>query len=331
MRGSSLAIGVVSLVVIAACGGAGSKGDIGAAGPQGAQGDRGPAGPQALQGDAGPIGPSGPQGPQGAMGAQGPLGLQGPQGAPGLAWRGVWSSAVVYAPSDAVSSDGSSYVAILPNTNVAPPSVDWLLLAAKGDAGAQGAQGPMGPQGDLGPLGPQGPQGDAGAQGPVGPQGAFGPMGLQGLKGDAGAQGPIGPQGAQGPPGVTDAAATLFDVTTPALPTSGSLVVRTLPVAPGSYVVFAKLFVFNQAPGASQVYCHLLAASGGNLIDSTGAFLSPGPSGPGSWANLSMQGARTVSSPGDSLTVSCYATAGSQAYAQNSMITAIRVDNLTTH
>jgi hypothetical protein len=239
MRGSSLATGVVSLALIAACSGAGSKGDIGAEGPQGPQGNIGPMGPQAPQGDAGPIGPSGPQGPQG------------PQG----------------------------------------------------DAGAQGAQGP------------------------VGPQGAFGPMGAQGPKGDVGNQ---GPQGAQGPPGVTDAAATVFDVTTQLLPTSGSLAVRTLPVAPGSYVIFAKLFVFSQTPGASEVFCHLLSASGG-VLDATSAFLFPGPSQPGSWASLSMQGARTVSSPGESLTVSCYATAGSVVYAQNSMLTAIRVDNLTTH
>ena len=58
----------------------------------------------------------------------------------GIRWRGVWSSAVAYQKNDAVSYKGSSYIAIVPNTNVAPPTpTTWGLLAAVG------AKGPPGP------------------------------------------------------------------------------------------------------------------------------------------------------------------------------------------
>ncbi len=51
--------------------------------------------------------------------------------------------------------------------NQGTPTVkNWILLGAKGDAGATGATGPIGPQGNTGatgPIGPQGPQGNIGA------------------------------------------------------------------------------------------------------------------------------------------------------------------------
>lgn len=99
-------------------------------------------------------------------------------GPAGLTWRGEWATGTSYAPRDAVLHHGSSYVAIFSNQGSAPPSSNWMLLAAegvKGDAGATGAQGPPGspgPQGSPGPPGPQGLQGSPGPQGPPGPAGS---------------------------------------------------------------------------------------------------------------------------------------------------------------
>ena len=86
------------------------------------------------------------QGPQGEKGDTGDTGPQGPQGLEGLVWKDVWNSATTYEVDDAVSFDSSSYVAVTQNTNSQPPSVDWSLLAAQGEVGAQGIQGIQGDQ-----------------------------------------------------------------------------------------------------------------------------------------------------------------------------------------
>ncbi len=183
-----------------------SKGDPGTAGPQGpagADGAQGPQGPAGADGAQGPQGPQGPAGPDGAQGTQGPAGTDGaqgppgPQGAEGLAWRGPHDEAAAYAPDDAVSFQGSSYVCITGTTGPFNPA-HWNQLAARGDAGPEGAQGQQGPQG---PIGPQGLPGADGAQGPAGPDGAQGPVGPQGPAGLDGQQGPAGVDGAQGPQG----------------------------------------------------------------------------------------------------------------------------------
>lgn len=48
----------------------------------------------------------------------------------GLLWRGAWSALTAYSAGDGVSRNGSSYVAISANTNSAPPSANWDVLAA---------------------------------------------------------------------------------------------------------------------------------------------------------------------------------------------------------
>jgi hypothetical protein len=168
---------------------------------------------QGQQGEPGPQGPTGPQGAQGPQGARGETGAPGPNG---LVWRGAWDAGTAYAPLDAVSVNGSSFIASAASMNEAPGTgSSWAMLAKAGEVGPQGpigpqgvegAQGPQGPQGAQGPQGVQGPQGDAGATGPVGPQGPAGPVGPQGPVGPTGAQGPQGATGAvgpQGPPGPT--------------------------------------------------------------------------------------------------------------------------------
>ena len=162
----------------------GPAGPAGAPGPQGAQGVPGPQGPEGAdgatgntgaEGPAGVKGDPGPQGPVGPTGATGPTGPQGPQGIPGTGavWRGNWTSAATYNANDAVSYNGSSYVALANNINK-PPDANptlWQMIAQQGAQGVQGATGPAGPQGAQGVPGPTGPTGNQGATGPIGPPG----------------------------------------------------------------------------------------------------------------------------------------------------------------
>jgi hypothetical protein len=53
-----------------------------------------------------------------------------------LVWKGTWNSATTYAISDAVYYNGSSYICTAVNTNQAPPSASWDVLAAQGAVGA---------------------------------------------------------------------------------------------------------------------------------------------------------------------------------------------------
>src|SRR2546430_14149439 len=87
-------------------------------------------------------GSAGPQGPQGDIGSQGP---QGPQGAKGLTWKAAWNAVGNYVADDAVSYNGSAWLAKRANGNVTPlEGNDWTLLAQKGDTGATGPQGAQG-------------------------------------------------------------------------------------------------------------------------------------------------------------------------------------------
>ena len=101
--------------------------------------------------------------------------LKGPKG---LNWKGTWNAATNYLPDDAVSFNGSSWIAKRANSNVSPvEGVDWTIVAQKGDTGATGATGAVGPQGPAGPTGATGATGPQGPQGPTGPQGTSGAAG----------------------------------------------------------------------------------------------------------------------------------------------------------
>ena len=140
---------------------------IGAVGPQG---PHGPVGPQGPMGDTGPQGLPGAQGPQGERGETGP---EGPQGPKGLNGRGAWDEAAEYRTDDAVSHEGSSWIAVATSTGVAPAEGGfWTLVAARGEQGSQGLQG------ETGPPGPPGEKGDRGADGQDGADGAPGAPGL---------------------------------------------------------------------------------------------------------------------------------------------------------
>lgn len=53
----------------------------------------------------------------------------------GFVGRGAWTSIALYNANDVVSYNNNSYLANVANTNSAPPSVNWTLLAAQGAAG----------------------------------------------------------------------------------------------------------------------------------------------------------------------------------------------------
>jgi len=92
----------------------------------------------------------------------------------GVNWTGAWNAATNYATGDAVSYNGSSWIAKQANTNVTPvEGADWTIIAQKGDTGASGttgATGSQGPVGATGATGLQGPAGPTGATGATGPQ-----------------------------------------------------------------------------------------------------------------------------------------------------------------
>jgi hypothetical protein len=82
--------------------------------------------------------------PQGAPGIQGP---QGPQGPVGINNRGPWNVANDYSVNDAVSDQGSFWLALqaipanTPNSEPSATNASWQLLAAQGSAGKDGAGG----------------------------------------------------------------------------------------------------------------------------------------------------------------------------------------------
>jgi hypothetical protein len=60
----------------------------------------------------------------------------------GINWKGAWASTASYSQGDAVSYEGSSYLAVVANTNVLPTSAaDWAVLAGAGAPGQNGTNG----------------------------------------------------------------------------------------------------------------------------------------------------------------------------------------------
>lgn len=98
---------------------------------------------QGAAGAQGPAGVAGAPGAQGVTGPQGPTGPAGPAGPVGMNFRGPWSSAANYQPSDAVTFGGSTYLAQASSFGLQPdlyPSA-WAALAERGSAGPTGPTG----------------------------------------------------------------------------------------------------------------------------------------------------------------------------------------------
>jgi hypothetical protein len=152
-----------------------------------AQGVAGTPGATGASGQAGPTGASGTNGTNGATGDTGPA------GAVGMTFRGAWITHYGYATNDAVTDNGSTYIAMLGNNSQEPylnsGNGVWSLLAAAGtvptfsigtvSSGSSAAASisgtslapvlnltlPAGATGPTGPTGPQGPQGTSGSGG----------------------------------------------------------------------------------------------------------------------------------------------------------------------
>lgn len=175
----------------------GPPGQIGSTGPPGATGSQGITGPTGATGTTGSAGITGATGATGAQGITGPTGATGPTGGigptgsagatgpTGLTWRGTWDSATAYVVNDAVTYQGTSYVAILGSTNNNPASspTKWSVLAQQGSTGPTGPTGATGADSTV--AGPTGPTGATGATGPTGSTGATGATGPTGATGSS--------------------------------------------------------------------------------------------------------------------------------------------------
>jgi len=115
----------------------------GPVGQTGATGATGMAGPQGLLGSTGPLGEQGAQGVPGATGAVGATGATGANGAVGMNFRGAWAQTVNYAVNDAVTYNGSTYLALAAGRNLEPDNSPqaWVVIAQAGGAGPTGAAG----------------------------------------------------------------------------------------------------------------------------------------------------------------------------------------------
>jgi hypothetical protein len=80
----------------------------------------------------------GPAGRDGRDGKNGVDGQDGKDAEPSINWRNKWRRGE-YAPGDAVTHEGSSYIATAV-TRAEPPGRGWSVLAAKGDDGQDGAE-----------------------------------------------------------------------------------------------------------------------------------------------------------------------------------------------
>jgi hypothetical protein len=161
-------------------------------------------------------------------------------------------------------------------------------------------------------------------KGPTGPSGPAGPSGPSGAQGPVGATGPQGPTGPAGPSDAFVTSNNSFSATP--LPTTGVLVVKTLSLPAGSYVVNATANVTgNGATTFVVAACGLQSGAGHNLSENTKLTLGGSVNGGGS---LPLVGAFTLAGP-DTVSIACSADQVG-LFTQPSTITAIKVQTLST-
>ena len=112
----------------------GGAGPTGATGPSGPIGLTGATGATGAQGPQGVPGAQGATGPQGGIGPVGPTGPTGPAGPVGIINRGAWGASNSYNPNDAVTDQGSYWLALATNSNSEPAlgNSNWQQLVAAG-------------------------------------------------------------------------------------------------------------------------------------------------------------------------------------------------------
>jgi hypothetical protein len=142
--------------------------------------------------------------------------------------------------------------------------ISWSQKGVRGRSGKAGQRGPAGPAAPAGlpglnaTNGVGGDPGSPGAPGPSGPTGPAGPSGLTGPTGDAGPTGPTGASGPTGPTGPSDSleAVNANAVTLTGGDSSSANSVATLSsVAPGNYLVVARVQLNSSSTTAAQVFC----------------------------------------------------------------------------
>ncbi len=104
---------------------------------------RGAPGAAGAVGAAGPAGPAGATGSTGATGPVGPQGQTGSAGIPGINFRDAWLANANYQTNDAVTFQGSTWIATASSSGVQPGTSTsaWSVLA---QAGVSGPSGPTG-------------------------------------------------------------------------------------------------------------------------------------------------------------------------------------------
>ena len=259
----------------------GPKGDTGAIGPIGPKGDTGAIGPIGPKGDTGAIGPIGPKGDTGAIGPIGPKGDTGATGATGatgpkgLNVKGQWLSTTAYVADDAVSYNGSSWVAKRSNTNSPPvEGLDWTILAQRGETGAPGIPGA---QGAIGPPGNDGAQGLQGIPGPPGTSGILRIVSLNGPLGGLGIHSSFYP-----PPGYYFRAPTV-QITTAS---DDRLVATASASIKGNVYFFYSLCYQSTAGGPVMSFLSTPMTGGGDAPEAVFSSWSVSASampGPGTW------------------------------------------------
>lgn len=105
------------------------------------KGADGATGATGATGAVGATGATGETGERGIQGLKGDTGAAGINGAPGITWQGTYSSTTTYAIHDAVTLNGTSYLALVANTGITPgtDANTWTVLAQKGADGASGS------------------------------------------------------------------------------------------------------------------------------------------------------------------------------------------------
>jgi hypothetical protein len=73
-----------------------------------------------------------------------------------IRWRGTWDANDTYTIGDVVRYDGKTWICEIGNSNDAPPSSSWSIMASDGADGAAGPTGPTGPAGSGSTTGPAG-------------------------------------------------------------------------------------------------------------------------------------------------------------------------------
>jgi len=108
---------------------------------KGADGATGATGATGAVGATGATGETGERGIQGLKGDTGAAGTNGTNGVPGITWRKNYSATTDYVLHDAVSLNGTSYLALVASTGVTPGTDEntWFVLAQKGADGASGS------------------------------------------------------------------------------------------------------------------------------------------------------------------------------------------------